>query len=291
MWVSCTITAYADDTFATIEANTLTELKEKIESEGEKVLKFFASNGMVANPSKTGLLVFRPSIRAEDTPLKCRLSDQEIAESSEERILGVVVSNDLKWTSHVRKVKSECNYYLSVLRRLQRVLGYTQLKMIADGVVMSRLRYCIAVHGAEQLRQNDDDQRTQIGQDLQRIQNEMLRIITGSKKKDHVKIADMLESTKMLSINQLIGYSILMEVWKAKSFEIPHLSNLLVYDRKDDRKLRSNTNLQAVSSMVEPYAICAKNLWNQTSNRFKTTNLITVAKIEAKKVAKTLPVK
>ena len=122
------------------------------------------------------------------------------------------------------------------------------------------------------------------------VQNEMLRIITGRKRIDHPKIKDMLESTNMLSINQLIGYGITMEAWKAKAFNIPQLSTLLSYERGDDRTLRSNSNNAAVSSTIEPFAICARNLWNRASDRFKTTNLLIVAKTEAKKMAKSLPI-
>ena len=207
-----------------------------------------------------------------------------------EKILGVIVRNDLKWSSHTNKLKSECNYHLSVLRRLRRVLGNDQMKRIAEGLLMSRLRYCLAVHGAEQLRFDDNDKRTSVAQELQGVQNEMLRIITGRKRIDHPKIKDMLESTNMLSINQLIGYGITMEAWKAKAFNIPQLSTLLSYERGDDRTLRSNSNNAAVSSTIEPFAICARNLWNRASDRFKTTNLLIVAKTEAKKMAKSLPI-
>jgi len=283
------VTAFADDTFTTTEANSLGDLKEKTESEGEKILVFFASNRMVVNPSKTGLLVFRPTSSQHDQ-FSCRLGGEEITESPEEKILGVIVDNELKWSSHVQKLKNECNYHLSILRRIRRVLSANQTKMIANGMIMSRIRYCLAIHGAEQLRVTQDDKLTGVCHQMQLIQNEMLRIIFNHKKCDRVKITDMLESADMLSVNQLIGYSILMEAWKSKNFEIPHLSDLLKYERNDDRTLRSNSTNSATSSVIEPFASCARKLWNLATPRFRTTNLVTVAKIESRKLANSLPV-
>ena len=155
---------------------------------------------------------------------------------------------------------------------------------------MHYISYCLAVHGAEQLRFNSDDTLTSVSQQLQVIQNDMLRVITGNKISDRVKVTDMLQQTGMLSINQLIGYSVLMEAWKAKMFDITPLSKLLLHERKDDRTLRSNTNNDATSSTIEPFAICGRRLWNISSTRFKTTNLTKVAKSEAKAIAKSLPI-
>ena len=165
-----------------------------------------------------------------------------------------------------------------------------QRTTIANGIVMFRLRYCLGVHGTEQFRFDKHDPLTMISQQLRVIQNDMLRIITGNKISDRVKVTDMLQTTGMLSINQMIGYSVMMEAWKSKTFDIEPLSKLLSHGRNDDRILRSNTNNDATSSTIEPFAICARKLWNVSSSRFKSTNLTKVAKSEAKKTAQTLPV-
>jgi len=148
-------------------------------------------------------------------PFSIDLGGETIVESPSEKILGVTVSNDLKWTDHVSKVQSECNYHLQVLRRLRPVLSNPQLRTIAEGIVMSRLRYCLPVIGAEFVRFGDDDSRSGIMQSLQLIQNEMLRIVSGKRRRDHERIADMLENARMLSINQLASYSVLIESWRA----------------------------------------------------------------------------
>ena len=106
---------------------------------------------------------------------------------------------------------------------------------------------------------------------------------------DHVKVSDMLHSTSLLSINQMIGYCTLMEMWKSRTFEIPHLSGLLTCGRNDTRTLRSDTQKKVTASVTESFAISVERLWNNATDSFKGTNLLRVAKAEAKRIAKLLP--
>ena len=48
---------YADDTRSSVKDKRIEELVWKLEEVAINVLKFMASNGMVANPSKTTLLI------------------------------------------------------------------------------------------------------------------------------------------------------------------------------------------------------------------------------------------
>ena len=54
---------------------------------------------------------------------------------------------------------------------------------------------------------------------IQKAQNPMLRVLTKTKRKDKVKIKDMLESTKMLSVNQFAAQVKLKEMWKVEKVE------------------------------------------------------------------------
>ena len=50
--------AYADDVFITVEAESESELLAKLEEAGANILRYFASNRLVANAAKTALVVF-----------------------------------------------------------------------------------------------------------------------------------------------------------------------------------------------------------------------------------------
>jgi len=274
-----------------MEADSLAELKVLLQEEGTRVLSFFASNEMVANPSKTAMLILRPAIpRVRESPFEIKLREATIIESQHERLLGVHFTSDLRWNNHVEKLKSETSYALSVLSRLKHLLSSKHLKAIANGIIMSRLRYCLPVFGAESLRFDESDTKSTVGYQIQLIQNKMLRLLVGCRQSDRVRVHDMLESVNMLSINQQIGFDILIELWKAKNFEVPHLMSLLDRHRNDTRILRSDTTGKASATNLEPFAMNGARLWNMAGEIFRTTNLLKVAKIEARKVVKCLPI-
>ena len=291
LWVDAGhVTAFADDTMILVEADSMDELRWKLETEGGKVLRFFASNRLIANPSKTGLLVFRPKVTANALTVEVVLGGEKIVESSEQKVLGIIIDKDLKWAKQTDKIAGECNYRLSTLRRLRYYLNTQQVRTIAEGLIMSRLRYCLPVWAAEYLRLKSSDPQSQIVHGVQVLQNEALRIITKSKRRDHVRISDMLEATHMLSVNQLTAFGTLMEIWKSRTFNIPHLSSLLEQKPSGDRILRSDSSNVLQASEVEPFSICAEKLWNMSSECFKTTKLISVAKSEARKTALQVPI-
>ena len=74
--------AFADDSFVSVDADSEDELKTNLERVGEDVLRFFASNNMVANASNTAMLIFRQ--RGSTTPFRITLAGEEIVEAEEE---------------------------------------------------------------------------------------------------------------------------------------------------------------------------------------------------------------
>ena len=100
----------------------------------------------------------------------------------------------------------------------------------------------------------------------------------------------MLATTGFLSVNQAAAYSLIMELWKAREFGVPILSELLGRRRNDDRILRSDSANKVSTTGRDILAINCEKLWNKSSNKFKNTNLLKVAKKEAKTFAKSLPI-
>ena len=77
---------------------------------------------------------------------------------------------------------------------------------------------------------------------LQTLQNDMIRIIKGYRRSDHVNMKDTRQSMNMMSINQLSCYHILLEVQKImfrNSSE--QLKNKLVQVQESGYALRSQS--------------------------------------------------
>ena len=108
---------YADDTIHHVEANTEEEAIRKLEEEAKNILAFFASNELLANPTKTAFLMLRPTKSSPEKQAKVILNGTSIEESISERILGIQIQRDLRWDEQVCKVLSKVNYGLSILRQ------------------------------------------------------------------------------------------------------------------------------------------------------------------------------
>jgi len=143
---------------------------------------------------------------------------------------------------------------------------------------------------SESIRFQETDPQSTPLQRIQRGQNDALRILTGKKRRDHVRISEMLERVNFLSVNQTAAYGLLMELWKARQFDVPVLGTLLARRRNDGRTLRSDSANIVTTSGQEKLLINCERLWNRATTKFKVTNLLKVAKSEAKTIAKSLPI-
>jgi hypothetical protein len=78
---------YADDSSSTVTGKTQVEVKSKLEEDTEMVLKFMASNGLVANPSKTMLVILNSKQKAS---LKIKVGDSTVKQALTAKLLSVV---------------------------------------------------------------------------------------------------------------------------------------------------------------------------------------------------------
>lgn len=205
------IFGYADDTSTTISDTNEEIVLNKLQTESKNILNFMSSNGLVANPSKTGLQIFRP-VHQKKGNISLEIGGARVHEANEEKLLGVTIENNLKWHSHVQKVQATLNQRVALLRRLKQWLPSNSLTQIAQGLIFSKIRYGLPVYG--QPRLDEADPLSGRCQSLQITINNVMRIITSSSLKDKISVRDLHASTGLPSLNQMAVQSILMETWK-----------------------------------------------------------------------------
>ena len=57
------------------------------------------------------------------------------------KLLGTVLSNDLKWTEHVKHVMSSCFGVLAILRKIKNMTPQETKKSLVESLVLSKLNY------------------------------------------------------------------------------------------------------------------------------------------------------
>ena len=282
---------YAYDSFLTVRVRSCEELKQVLESEGLKVLKFFASNNLIANAEKSDLLIIRPSGTGISTQeLKINLHGTSIPESPDARILGVEVSGDLFWKKHRIKLRKDLNYRLGQIIRQSKLLGTRELKMLGHGLMNSKISYCLSTYGMDSIRIRQTDSTNGEMKAIQTVQNKMARAILHLSSQTKIRSSEMFKKLGMLSVNQACIQDVLMQAWKAREFKIRPLCDFENGEtsRKNMRSVSAG-KVKTTYSCPRSFPCVARDLWNLSTDRFKRTNLITVAKEEARKLALTFP--
>ena len=76
----------------------IAEIIPKLEEDGENVLKYMASNGLVANPSKTSLLFLNNKVKGD--PVELHIGTAKIIQENSAKLLGMTLDDNQTWTTH-----------------------------------------------------------------------------------------------------------------------------------------------------------------------------------------------
>ena len=96
-----------------------------MELDAINVLKFMASNGLVANPKKTTLLFLNQG-KVEELDIEINIGKEKISQVPSAKLLGITFDDDLKWKSQIYGKGGfipTLNQRIYVLRRLKNFIG------------------------------------------------------------------------------------------------------------------------------------------------------------------------
>ena len=96
-----------DDTDNVIDSNP-TNLMIKLQQQANKSTEWISDNGMVCSGGKTKLIIMASrDIRLSkidfNTNFQVNVCNKVVSESADEKLLGVIISNDLTWRRHVNR--------------------------------------------------------------------------------------------------------------------------------------------------------------------------------------------
>ena len=257
------VQGYADDTLHFVSGDTIQDVIAGLEEAAKEIFRYFASNELVANPSKTAFLLFRPS-RNVDANVTIVIDGTKIEESVSERVLGIQVQRTLEWDEQVSKVISKMNYGLSTLRQLKGTLRKSALRTMSEGLVMSHLRYGIGVYLAGDILLTDSDKTSENLRRLQIKQNDAMRLVLNKRRKDLTPRETLLQEYKTKSVNQIAAETVVMELRRAFQFKIEAIHG----NYKKDRSSRRLGSLRASKNPTSFISKSAK-LWNRMSEEFR----------------------
>jgi len=224
---------YADDTQLYIALNddrALSSLSDCF----HKVHNWFSVNGLSLNPDKSEAIVIGTGARQriEGPVAVITVGDAHIDTADSVKSLGVVIDSELSFNKHVDNLCKAAYFHTRALSHIRKCVPETVALSVATSMVSSRLDYCNSVlYGTS---------KSNI-QKLQRVQNTLARIVTGTKRTEH--ISPVLARLHWLPLTMRIDYKIALMTYKVITTHRPGYLHDLLQFHNPARQLRSSDRI------------------------------------------------
>ena len=182
---------YADDTTLIITAPTLPDLQILAQSELANLIKYFHTNNLVPNPSKTVYSIFYPR---NPTPINITIGKATLKQEPKAKLLGLIVQDDLKYNKTVSNIISKLQPHIHSFRYATRLLPPRIMRDAYFTHIYPHLIGNISIWGS------DDPNKTYL-QPLIRIQKKIVRIIRNKPPRSHTK--PIMKELNILNITNL----------------------------------------------------------------------------------------
>ena len=200
-------------------------------------------NCMVCSGEKTKLLIVtsqeirRSRLEPAGKQLQVEVCGKTVVESDDEKLLGIIVSKDLRWKTHLYgnnktgddKIKGlipKLAQRVGILTKLSKVMPQRNFNNICEGIFTSSLRYCLQVFGNVWCDNDMDENNRRFSaftkednRKLQVLENKVLRLQTGMNR--DTPVTTLLTASGDMSVQQITAYSTLMTVFKVVTSGYP----------------------------------------------------------------------
>ena len=196
----------------------------------EDIDSWMVLNVLKLNQDKTELVHISSRYRQCPVVDYVQVGDERISLSVSARNLGVYFDQHVKMDKHVKTVCQACHYHLWNIGKIRKYLSQGTSEILIHAYITSKLDSCNALlYGLPNCMLNK----------LQSIQNTAARIVTLTKKSEH--ITPILFKLHWLPVEFRIIFKVLLLVYKGLNSLAPgYISEMLPY-RTCSRSLRSDS--------------------------------------------------
>ena len=259
--LSCNIKLFADDTTLYITYND-EHLAHQVINENLEKVSDWARKWLVSfSPSKTKAMTISFKKR---NPEPLQFDHKNLDDVSEHKHLGLTLSSNLTWSSHINNIISEATRMSDVLKRLKYDLDRSTLEKIYFSFIRPKLEY--AAHIWDNCSKKDSDK-------LEQFQIEIAKTVTGARKgTSH----DLLYSElKWETLSQRRTNSKLLNIHRIVNNNAPsYMCNLIPQNNEDNRyNLRNKSEVKMPKTRTETFRRSfipsSINLWNNLEHEYR----------------------
>ena len=149
------------------------DIESRLNHDLENVKKWLIANKLTLNMTKTEFMLIgsRQRLYALTNPTIPEINGAPITQVSVAKSLGVLIDNNLNWSSHVDKLTKKVASGIGALKRIRHLVPQTTLRSIYHALLQPHFDYCNVVWGNCGITLHDK---------LQKLQNRAARVLTFS---------------------------------------------------------------------------------------------------------------
>jgi hypothetical protein len=196
---------FADDTTCLAEHQELPALVDFINKELEILSKWFTTNRLALNISKTKYIIFRtkgkkidsniPSLNINGTSLKRVHNNADLEDDQSFKLLGIYLDEYLNFDKNTDVLCAKLTRANFCLRRSANVIPEKSLTELYHSMFHSHLLYCINVYSCTSIKNLNR---------IKLLQKKAIRIITKSKHNAHTNT--LFKKMKILPLESLLKF-------------------------------------------------------------------------------------
>ena len=231
----------------------------------------------------------------EEERLEIKVVQETIKESEHTKLLGVEIQESQNWNVHIQNLKNALNFRLFQIRRIANQIPKDKLMRVVHSIWMSKLRYGLQLCAVTQEKEGES-KNTEM-KAIQVTQNRLLRMITGNSIRDRKSTKELLETTKLPSVNQLAVEIRMTEAWKSMNDPTyPIQLERIPHDGGDNNRTLRPSSLKEVKDSARTkigensFCMSAARMWNSAPAEIKQCSTLTLAKKRIKEFCKTMPI-
>ena len=270
---------YADDTqlyvaFKTDCLDKMVECKTTIEQCVRDIDNWMVIKKVKLNQDKTEVVLISSRYRPRPPLDSLQIGNVTVVPSSSARNLGVIFDKCLNFGEHIKLICKSSHYNIRNIAKIRKYTDEESAKTVVHAFVTAKLDSCSSLlYGLPQ----------HIISRLQSIQNTTARVVTRTRKFDH--ITPVLKHLHWLPVRYRIVFKTLLLVYKALNITAPsYISELLKY-YTSERKLGSSSPhpLATPKARLRTYgerafAVAAPRLWNSIPLELRSSSSIDIFK-------------
>ena len=297
--VEGTSVLFADDDTDNTSDKDPQELQRKIQREADRSTDWVEDNRMACAGDKTKLLIIGTrQLRAlrldeHEEKLKVTVCGNEVESSESEKLLGIIVNNQLTWRHYLSGEKwrtpesdnfpglfTQLSQRVGMLQKLVRIVPRSKFIMLSQGIFTSKVLYCLQVFGNVWGFGYDESSRKSFGftledsRRLQVLQNKVCRMKTGLGYDKSTK--ELLAASRDMSIHQLTAYHTLVMVKKIKTNRKPEYLDrrlpFITFEEDAVRPRRQQNKIyvqQTLNISRAGFIYRGSLLWNQLPDQLR----------------------